>query len=144
MTSQNATFLGPVKPDAEHEHPPGLPIVRVLREELNARSWITGEFDNWRDCGWSIPCRRNGGELQLVVAPAGSPDEWLLQIAPARVPGLLARALGRVPSATPVHCYELATDVHSVLSRQFARVRWRWDGLPDEENATPAPTQPLR
>jgi hypothetical protein len=144
MASQNATFRGSVKPDAEHEHPAGLPIVRALRAELSTRRWITGEFDNWRDSGWSIPCRRDGSEMQLVVAPAGSADEWMLQIAPARVPGLLGRALGRVPSATSVHCYELATDVHSVLSAQFARLRWRWDGFPDEEHSTPAPTQPPR
>jgi len=141
MTSQNATFHGSVTPDAEYEHPAGLPIVRALGAELNARSWITGEFDNWRDCGWSIPCGRDGGEMQLVVAPASSADEWTLQIAPVRVPGPLGRALGRVPSASAVHCYELATEVHSVLSRQFARLRWRWDGSPDEEHSTPAPTR---
>lgn len=142
MTSQNATFRGPVKPDAEHEHPAGLPLVRALRTELNTRNWITGEFDNWRDCGWSLPCRRSGGELQLVVASTGPADEWMLQIAPARAPGLLGRALGREPSASSEHCYELATDVHSVLSGLFASVRWRRDGFPDEEHSTPAPTQP--
>jgi len=142
MTSQNATFLGPVNPDAEYERPAGLPIVRALRANLSTLNWNTGEFDNWRDCGWSISCRRHGSEMQLVVAPTGSPEEWMLQIAPARVPGLLGRALGRVPSATSVHCYELATDVHTVLSEQFARLRWRWNGFPDEEHSTAAPTPP--
>lgn len=144
MASQNATFLGSVDPDAEFEHPAGLPIVRALRAKLSTRDWITGEFENWRDCGWSLPCRRDAGELLLVVAPTGSPKEWMLQIAPARVPGLLGRALGRGPSATSVHCHELATDVHAVLSERFVRLRWRRDGFPDEENSTAAPTPPPR
>jgi hypothetical protein len=142
MASQNATFLGPVTPDAEFDHPAGLPIVRALRADLSARGWTPGDFDDWRDCGWSISCRRDGGDLELIVASTGAPDEWMLQIAPARVPGLLGRALGKVPSATAALCHALATDVHAALSGRFSRLRWRWDGFPDEAHSTPTPAPP--
>jgi len=144
MTSLNATFLGPVTPDAEFDHPAGLPIVSALLADLSARSWAPSEAENWRDSGWAISCRRGGSDLELVVASTGTPDEWLLQIAPARVPGLLGRALGKVPSATPARCHELASDVHAALSGRFSRLRWRWDGFPDEANSTATPSPPER
>lgn len=116
--------------------------MRALREDLSTRGWTPGDFDNWRDCGWAITCQRSGGDLELVVAPTGTPEEWMVQIAPARVPGLLGRALGRLPSATSALCHELATDVHAALSGRFSRLRWRWDGFPDEEHSTSTPAPP--
>ena len=142
MTSQNATFIGSVDPDPEYDHPAGLPILRALLAHLSTRDWTAGDFDNWRDSGWNVICRRAEAELELIVAATDAPGEWMVQIAPVRAPGLIGRALGRVASAGPARCHALAMDVHAVLSERFGRLRWRRDGFPDEANSTPAPTPP--
>jgi hypothetical protein len=142
MASQNATFLGAVSPDAEFDHPEGLPVLRVLREGLRSGTWTLGEFENWRDSGWSVACRRGGSEVELVVASTGTPEEWMVQIAPCKIPGLLGRALGRAASASADQCQEVALLVHPILAGRFTRLRWRWDGFPDDWNSTAAPTPP--
>jgi hypothetical protein len=144
MLSQNLRFLGPVAADPANRDPPGLPIVQLLSAELPPRGWIAHPWDIWRDSGWLLPCRTGERELDLTLASIGPEDEWMLQIAPTRLPGLLGRALGRLPSATPMDCNRLALDVHAVLAGAggFTRFWWRWDGFPDEASSTPEPMPP--
>ncbi len=120
-------------------------MVRTLRAEIDAQGWLPGELERWRGRGWRLPFRRGKGELQLVVAAAGpQADAWTLQIAPARVPGPLGRALGRAASATPADCFELARAAHAVLAsdERFAHLRWSWDGFADEASPRPEPPVP--
>jgi hypothetical protein len=104
--------------------------------------WTAGEIDGWRDSGWSIGFRQGEREVALVVAAAdGTGGAWALQIAPARVPGLVGRALGKAASATPDDVLELARAAHAVLARdgRFQGLRWLWDGYADDPAAAPEP-----
>jgi len=144
MASLNATFLGIVSPDAEFDHPEGLPVLRMVGDGLRRGKWTLGALENWRDSGWSVCCRRDGGEVDVVVASTGTPEEWMVQIAPSKVPGLLGRALGRAASASADQCLEVALLVHPILAGRFTRLRWCWDDLPGEESSTATPTPPRR
>jgi hypothetical protein len=142
VLSQNAAFAGSVDPDPEFDHPPGFSIVRALADGLGTLGWSLDEPDNWRDCGWSMAARRAGCEIEIVLAAIETErhaDRFALQIAPLRSTGVLARWLGRKPSATPAECHALATEVHAVLHPRFAPLRWCWDGFPDERSSTEPP-----
>jgi hypothetical protein len=114
--------------------------MRRLSTQLSTGGWRTGEMDNWRDCGWSIACSHSSGQLQIVLSQIQD-GEWMLQIAPHRVPGFFGGLVGSKPSATPAEVYELAIAVHRALSVAgfLDSPRWRWNGFPDEEHSTPEP-----
>ncbi len=98
------------------------------------------DFDNWRDCGWLLPCSRGDQSLDLVIAPYESSDSWMLQIAASRFPSFILRWFGAVPSAEPDTIFQLSHDAHSLLcSSGFADFKWFWDGLPDAALATSTP-----
>ena len=136
--SQNALFAGSVVEDAEYPHPPGRTLARDLAEVVRAAGWAVLEIDNWRDSGWSIVCRRDSSEVEIPLTQI--PDgRWILQISPARVPGLFARWRGRGPSATRDDVFQLATASHEFIAAHFSDLRWLWDGFPEGEDATPEP-----
>ena len=114
--------------------------MRRLSAELSSMGWPTDEMENWRDCGWSVSCSRGFGQLQVVLSQIQN-GEWMLQIAPQRVPGFFGGLIGGKPSATPAEVYELALSVHRALSAggSLSSPRWRWDGFPDDEHSTPEP-----
>ena len=142
MESQNAIFASPAPPGPRVIEPPGEFIAVKLQSDVSARGWSTGEVDNWRDAGWSFPCRRGTSALEVIVT-ADDP-RWFLQIVPIYLPGFLGRILGRAPSATPADTYALANDVHAVLSSDgFSDCLWCWDGPPDE-NSSSEPTPASR
>ena len=138
--SQNLLFEATSPKDTEFEHPPGAALIRRLSATLASAGWETAEIDNWRDCGWSVICRRQTSELEVVLSqvPEG---RWMLQVAPMRVPGLISRWFGGSQSATTEQVYELACSVHRALSdAQFlGNPRWQWDGFPDDNHSTPEP-----
>src|SRR5207302_6463008 len=113
--SQNLRFTATVPKDREFEHPAGALLMRRLSAELVAAGWSTGDMDNWRDCGWSVVCRRASSEFE-VVASWVDRGYWMLQVSPRRVPGLFGRLLGSKPSATPTDVHELALAIHRALS----------------------------
>ena len=139
-TSQNLRFTATVPKDAEFEHPAGAALMRRLSSELADAGWSTDEMDSWRDCGWSVGCGRRASELEVVVSQIES-GEWMLQVAPRHVPGLISGLFGSKPSATVSDVHELALAVHrSLLALQYlGSPQWRWDGFPDEEHSTPEP-----
>ena len=135
MRSQNATFSGSSPPGPREIDPPGEFIAIKLRAALGAAGWELGEVDNWRDCGWSFPCRRRDCELEVVITASDS--RWWLQIAPLHAPGWLGRLMGQQPSAVAGDTYDLAQRVHQLLVTDgFRDFLWRWDGPPDEGSAT--------
>ena len=102
--------------DPEFDHPPGAALARILVEELGTSGWSTGEIENWRDCGWSLECRRARAELQVTLSLIQD-SQWMLQISPMRRPGLLGSFLGRVASASNNDVYDLSVAVHAALGR---------------------------
>ncbi len=137
MRSRRASIVGTVS-SATRSRPPGVALARKLRAEIDPHGWIPGEILLGRGSGWSIAFRRGADRIELAVAVADeSADAWAVQIAPARLPGPIARALGRTPSATRADVLELARAAHAVLAsdERFAGVRWRWDAFADEASA---------
>jgi hypothetical protein len=139
-TSQNLRFIATVPKDVEFEHPPGAFLMRHLSRELVAAGWSTDEMDNWRDCGWSIACRKDSADLEVVLSWVDR-GYWMLQVSPRQVPGLIARSLGAKRSAAPADVHGLALAVHRALStlQYLGSPQWRWDGFPDEKHSTPEP-----
>ena len=144
-TSLNVLFAGTPPPDPEFEHPRGCSIARLLHERLQQSAWDPADFDNWRDCGWSIECTRDGSLVQISIADV--PDVgWLLQVAPTSMPGLVGRLRKKVVSATPQQIFDLAITVHAILSSSelFSDFQWCWEGYPEDEDTTPIPTDSLQ
>lgn len=127
MSALCAEFKGVAPADAEFDHPAGASLARVLQASLQVAGWDIEDFDNWRDCGWVVDCRRPPTEVEVVVTEM-SPGEWLLQVAPRHAPGLIGRLFGGKPSAAHDHVLELARVVHSTLiaQRHFSGVQWQW------------------
>jgi hypothetical protein len=142
MKSQNAKFKAEFPSDAEFEHPPGIWLTRRLSADITEAGWHTSNFNNWRDCGWSIPCTRDNVKLEVVFAPLGD-NEWMLQIAPLDCPGFLHRLFGARPSVLPSDVVSLAKVIHGILSRELrvSGLLWRVDGPPDEEHSTSEPME---
>jgi hypothetical protein len=139
-TSQNLRFAATVPEDAEFDHPAGAALMRRLSAELSTAGWSIDEMDNWRDCGWSVVCRRGSSVLEVVVSQIQD-GQWMLQVSPQRSPGLIGRLFGSRPSASPADVHELAVAVHHALStlQYLGSPQWRWDGFPDERHSTPEP-----
>jgi len=136
-TSQNLRFAATVPKDAEFDHPAGAALMRRLSSELAAAGWSTDEMDNWRECGWSVLCRRGSSALEVVVSQIQD-GQWMLQVSPQRSPGLIGSLFGGKPSASPGDVHELAVAVHRALStlQYLGNPQWRWDGFPDEKHST--------
>jgi hypothetical protein len=144
MASRSA-IVGTVPRAPRGPRPAGVELARKLRAEIDPRGWEPGEIELGRASGFRIPFRRGEQRLELAVEVVDERAEaWAVQIAPARLPGPIARALGRAPSATPRDVLELARAAHAVLQadRRFAGVRWRWDAFQDEASATREPAEP--
>src|SRR5262245_6287162 len=113
--SQNLRFKATVPKDAEFDHPAGAALMRRVSAELAAAGWSTDGMDNWRDCGWSVGCRRGASELEVVVSQIQD-GQWMLQISPQRRPGLIGSLFGGKPSASSDDVHKLALAVHRSLS----------------------------
>jgi hypothetical protein len=64
--------------------------MRQLSADLTAAGYQCSEIDNWRDCGWSVVCRRASTEIEVVVAEIPI-DAWMLQVRPYYRPGPVGR-----------------------------------------------------
>lgn len=141
--SQNVRFSGFATPDDEFDHPAGASIARLLYAGLQDTKWTVSEFDNWRDCGWSLDC--SDGSTRLFIAFSQmEAGEWMLQVAPKYNTGFLGKLLGGSVSAQPSETTELAKLIHTILqgSELFRNYMWTWDGFPEEENSDWEPQQP--
>jgi hypothetical protein len=142
-TSQNLRFTATADKDAEFEHPPGAALMRSLSTKVAVAGWATDNMDNWRDCGWSLACRKASSELEVVIIWVQR-GYWLLQVSPCRVPGFVGRLFGGQVSASPSDVYQLSLCVHHALStlQCLGNPQWRWDGFPDDKNSAPDPQPP--
>jgi hypothetical protein len=133
--SLNGSFAGAAPADPEFEHPAGLPIARLLREAARTQGWEAGQPDSWRDTGWFFACGHGAARLEVVITASGQ-DQWMLQVAPASVPGVLGRLLGSQPSAAPLDVRALSTLIHRALAdaANYRGFRWQWDGPPSPES----------
>ena len=141
--SQNVRFSGFATPDDEFDHPAGASIARMLHTGLQDTKWTVTEFDNWRDCGWSLDCSRDNTRLQIAFSQMEE-GQWMLQVAPTSNPGFLGRLFGGTVSAQPSETTELAKSIHSILktSESFSDFMWTWDGFPEEVNSDTEPQPP--
>ena len=140
--SLNVRFSGAAPGEVEDEHPFGEGLAQLIASRLSQQGWTTTAPEDWRDAGSSFECRRNGAELQVVLAALEKRTEWMLQIAPLRG-GRLLSLLGRRPSATPLECLELARAIHADLVEdgRYTGLQWRWDGMPKLGKSTPEPVE---
>ena len=142
MISQNVAFAGEEPPHDDDDWALGHSLVIRLRDALVAGGWEVSEPDGWRGSGWSLDCSLAGETLVIRLGSANG-GEWMLQIVPRELPGWLGKRWGKVPSATPNRCYDLATAVHRCLTEQrFSSFRWCWDGDPWSSETTRKPSTP--
>ncbi len=143
--SQNARFVAAFPVDPEFDHPPGAWLARRVQAVLGEQSWVTDEFDNWRDCGWVVRCKRGEADLEVrFAALAAGNDQWSLQVTPTRSRGLLGRLVGGRASATPHDCFVLARAVDACLlaTGKCSALRWAWDGDPETVPSAESPLPP--
>jgi hypothetical protein len=138
--SQNVRFSGRSFIGPDEARPSGHGIAQSLAALARAAGWESEEVESWRDSGWSITCRSRASRLEITISEV-QPAEWLLQIAPAFVPGFVSRLRGRRPSADRDDVHGLALRVHEFLRGEFGAQLWCWDGFPYERCST---AEPLR
>lgn len=140
--SLNVRFEGASPPDPEAPHPPGAGIARSLEGALRARGFAVDPADNWRDAGWVLGYGQGQDALDVALAPTG-PREWMLQVGPRQVPGLIASLLGRKPPDRGGAIYDLARAVGAALTEfGFVGAAWRWDGPPRAGDSPEPPPVP--
>ena len=98
--SQNARFALELEDSSAEDHPRGTSLAIDLSRALDSTGWAVSSPDNWRDVGWSFSACRDGVEIEVILSAIEN-DEWILQLGPARGTGLIAKILGRRPSASP-------------------------------------------
>jgi hypothetical protein len=127
-----ATFEASFPVDPEYDHPEGCYLARRLEQGLRALGLAVEEFDNWRDCGWCVPCTIEGTRLWVCFARYGEDKSWQLFVEPLGLPGPISRLLGkrRPPCQTAVR--RLALEVDRMLSNEpfVSAIRWALNADP--------------
>jgi hypothetical protein len=120
---------------------PGRWFAAEVRRHLTACGWRVAEPEDWRDVGWCLGATRGTVAVSIFLARLAPGDDWLLQLTPTQLPGLLARLRGQRRSATAAELLSIAHEVHRALAQlvRVSAMRWSWDGIPDER-ASPEPT----
>jgi len=91
----HATFNVILETAPNEPHPPGAALAKRLQDGLRAKFSEVGEYESWRDCGWSMTIQCNELRIQVYFAPYPDEGNWLLAISPMNQPGLFARLLSR-------------------------------------------------
>ena len=97
-----------------------------------------GSFDNWRDCGWYVPCMLNGTSLWVFFARYSKQRHWELVVEPRGLPGALAQLFGRRPPQYIDSLRALTVVVDRALKQQpgVSSVRWALNARPEQESPT--------
>jgi hypothetical protein len=137
--SQNVLFVGQSPGDDQCE-PPGRSLAERIESHLRDEGYPTGEFDNWRDCGWSLCANLGEARIEVAMASAATRDEWMLQVYCASDVGLIGRLLGRPFVDRSEEVLRVARAIHECLrSCGCSNFRWRLDGPPDDS----CPAEPV-
>ena len=140
--SQNVVFAA----EAAQERsccPAGEAIARRIESGLRDRGYSVSPIDNWRGCGWSMDLGICEAKLQIALASTTEPKSLMLQVGCVNDPSLIARCLGKRFIDRSDEVFEIARAIQDILeSAGFTKIRWRLDGYPDDERATPKPTRP--
>lgn len=133
-----ASFEAEFPPDSEFDRPEGCYLARRLVAQLHSIAPEVGPFDNWRDCGWFIPCKLNGTSLWVFFARYSKQPHWELVVEPLGQPGPLARLLGRRPSPYIDSLKTLSVAVDRALKQELrvTNVRWALNSRPKLEDPT--------
>ena len=126
-------FRGELPADPEYEHPPGVSLARILETRFRSRFNSVDEFDNWRDCGWSLRVHFGDKTFEVYFALYyPEKNQWLLAILPLGQPGIIGRLFGRKPFRYRAELEAIVTEVNSVLTEisSVSDIRWRFGGPP--------------
>ncbi len=128
--SLNVRFEGTSPPDPDDPHPPGAGIARSIEATLRQQGVAVDPIDDWRDAGWVVGHGQGAEALDIALAATG-PQEWMLQVGPRNVPGLIATLLGRRPPdrSSAIHALAVAVD-GALVNLGMTGLAWRWDGPP--------------
>jgi hypothetical protein len=145
IPTPHASFQGTLPTDAEFDHPPGASLARKLEARLRDRFGSVSAFDNWRDCGWLLALDLGGKPLEVYFAPFDGNDRWLLAVAVARQPGLVARLFGRKPVECTQELRSIAREVHAVLqdTAGVSGIAWLSGGPPGSVPTVSTPDELL-
>ena len=143
--SQNATFRGD-ELESIGDRIRGESFARQIADGLASGGWSIGEIDDWRDAGFLIPLVHNDARIEIVVTQYhGDNRRWILQIVPARYPGLIRRFFSSAVVATPTQIQDVATDIHAILvDADCSDFLWCWDDLADNEDCDCVPMPDCR
>ena len=140
--SLNARFEGASPVDPDDPHPAGAGIARALERALRARGFAVDPFGDWRDVGWVIGYGRGQDALDISLA-ATRTREWMLQVGPRELPGLLASLRGRRGPDRARAVHELGCAVSAASGEiGLGSVAWRWDGPPHAGDPSTPPEVP--
>lgn len=138
--SLNATFRAD-EPEAIGERIRGASLVQVIRKGLSERGWAPAEIDDWRDSGFIFAVHRGSTSLDVILTQYHGDDRrWILLVAATRHPGIIARWFGASLSATPDDIYELAAEIHEILSENGpTNFQWCWDDFAEGDHCSNQP-----
>jgi hypothetical protein len=139
-----AAFQAHFSADPEWELPEGASFARTLQRQLNERSLQAEEFDNWRDCGWCVPCTLNSTRLWVCFARYADGEPWQLTVEPIGFSGPIAWLLGRRRETYAPAVRQLAFEVDRVLKGHpaVAAVSWALTGDPRRKGVPDAASLP--
>lgn len=132
-----ATFQASFPSDSELFGPEGSYLALKIEKHLRTAFPVVEAFDNWRDCGWCIPCGIGGLRLWVRFARYLPGDAWQLFVEPVGLPGILGKLLGRRSPPHVAAVRQLALEVDRVLQNEsrISVVAWaldpRRDAVPD-------------
>jgi hypothetical protein len=137
--SQNLRFQGTPSDDSELKKPQGGSLIRLIKEKLQNSGWDSSEFKPQED-GWSITSKRSNVEVKMGLTALGK-SEWALHISPSFIPGFIDRLLKKQASALQSDIFELAKEVHSIITAEnkYSKLMWCWDEFPEDDNSSAEP-----
>lgn len=125
--------------DDENWHPPGCYLARILRNRLARVASSVQEFENWRDCGWSLGCEINGQRFEVFFSAINAypnPTQWMIGISPIGHPGALRRLFGAKALPYIRECRQLTQEIQRLLESDpsVSNIRWAMNSYPSKSS----------
>lgn len=136
-----ATFQASFPIDSEYDRPEGCYLARTIEQHLRTVLPVVEEFDNWRDCGWCIPCTVEECQVWVCFARYLEGEAWQLFIEPLGLPGFIGRLFGKRPPPHTAAIHRLAIEVDRILKNEPAVSEVGWAISADPRRCwVPSPT----